>query len=79
MEESTSHAQGKAQGKGVIQLVSQRQRLPAPLQGLIRIAEEPQRPGRPRQRGYAKVLRQGKRQGRVLLRIVEGDDVLKVL
>ena len=47
MSEQTGNTQGKAQGEGVIQLLSQVKRLLTPLQGLIRIAKEPQGPGRP--------------------------------
>src|SRR5262249_9981198 len=46
--EQGSKMQGKCQGKGVGQLLSASERLLAPRQGLVRIAEQPQRQGRKR-------------------------------
>src|SRR5215467_6979497 len=67
------------QGIRVLQVLGQRQRLVRPRQGLIRIALDPQGPPGIRQAGYASVeIPVAKRQGMVLLRVVDMNALLEM-
>ena len=72
-------AQGVCQAKEVRQGVGQGERLPRALQGLVRIAEYPQGPGRVGEATHSRVMaaiKQGVRA--VLLGIVKGPPLLQV-
>ena len=76
--EHGSTAQGKTQAKGVRTLLRQGHRLVAPRQPLVRIAQEPQRPGGIAVANHTSVLPIEERRGAVLLGIVERYTLCKV-
>src|SRR5215510_8280696 len=67
------------QGIRVLQVLGQCQRLVYPLQGLIRIAQEPQGPPGISQAPYSRVyIPVAKRQGMVLMRVVDANALLEM-
>jgi hypothetical protein len=69
--------QDSSQGMGVRHLTGQGERRLTPLQGLLRIAQPPQHPGRKREAKDSGVVQDG--MGAVLLGIIEGTALCQVL
>src|SRR5713101_8795142 len=76
LTEPRSIVQGPSQAERVRQLLSQGERLVAPLQGLLRIAKHPQGPSHIGQASHPRILHGT---GAVLLGVVEGHPLLQVL
>src|SRR5262249_37140837 len=73
---STTH--GNTQAKGVCNLLRQRHRLLALRQLLVRIAQEPQRPGAKAVAHHTRVIPMQERRGTMLLGVVECNTLRKM-
>src|SRR5262249_28384772 len=73
-----SRVEGIRQAERMRELLGQGQRLMAPLEGLIRIPQQPERSGHIGEEKHAKVIPKAKGQRAVLLGIIEGEALLQM-